>query len=224
MARASAERFYVYALLEAALPDSDIGPRMEIVPVDELFAAIQRRSAAPRVSEAALRQQHRIVMQLAKRAGAILPARFGTLVDRLELERVVRMRRVTLKDALRQVRGKQQMTIRVFGAAPAKRPSRVPASGTEYLRDRAASRRPVLSDAATAIRRSVRSVVSAERVDPARPGLQATMHHLVRADAIPRYLALLDLAVERLEPPPRVSVSGPFPPFAFAPDLWSDAV
>jgi hypothetical protein len=149
---------------------------------------------------------------------AMLPVRFGALVERSELERVIDLRRAVLLRALRQVRGKAQMTIRVFGrATDPPRASRLTATGTDYLRERAAASRPVVTPAAEELRRAVRALVSAERLDPGRGALQLSMHHLVPRARVDDYQARADRV---LESTPQLVLSGPWPPFAFAPDLW----
>jgi hypothetical protein len=216
---------YVYALLAARMPAPRVRRHtIEILEVDRLFAAVERVTTAPALTEAALRDQHRIVLRLSSETDAILPARFGALMDQDELERVVRLRRAALRTALRQVRGRQQMTVRVFGPAPARRGALVAASGTDYLLARARSSRAFLPPLARAICRAVRPLAVLERVDPGRGGVQATMHHLIQRDSIQRYLDLVDATVSARESPPAVAVSGPFPPFAFTPDLWSERV
>jgi hypothetical protein len=217
------DTLYVYALLDTRIPVPRVRSHpIEIVRAGALFAAVERVASAPDLSEAALRSQHRIVTRLSRDVGAILPVRFGSLVARSELERIVSLRRTTIRAALRQVRGRTQMTVRVFGPASPQRGQPVSRTGTEYLLLRAASARPALSPVARAIRRAVRPVVSRERIDPVRGGVQTTMHHLVPRRSVPRYLALVGSAIARTASPLQVSVAGPFPPFAFAPDLWSD--
>jgi len=215
----AADRLYVYALLHdtretMTFPD----PRMELVRFGTIAAVVERRRARPAISERALRKQHRAVRQIHEVGDAVLPVRFGALVERSELESVINLRRATLLRALRQVRGKAQMTIRVFGR-PAEQPrvSAPIATGTDYLKARAAATRPVVSPAADELRRAVRGVVSAERLDPGRGSLELSIHHLVRRARLDDYRGRADRI---LESAPQLVLSGPWPPFAFAPDLW----
>jgi Gas vesicle synthesis protein GvpL/GvpF len=217
------ETLYVHALLDARIPVPRIRRHaIEIVEVDRLFAAVERIAMAPDISEAALREQHRIVVRLGAAADAILPVRFGTLIDWEELQRIAARRRTVLRTALRRVRGRQQMTVRVFGPVSARGDAAPAATGTDYLLARAASSRPFLSSVARAVRRAVRPLVTLERLDPGRGGVQTTMHHLIRRESVRRYIELVDAAVADADSPLKVAVTGPFPPFAFAPDLWSD--
>ena len=108
---------YVFALAAGkAGPFSAAGHRIEFVKADAVYAAVERLDERPAVSEAALRTQHDIVARIAAKVDAILPARFGSLVDVEELERVVALRREAIRDALDLVRGRVQMTVRLFDA------------------------------------------------------------------------------------------------------------
>jgi hypothetical protein len=221
-ARGSApECFYVYALLDASVRATRPSIRgVEILEVGGIAAAVERRRRAPKTTETALRNQHRLVVELSDLADAILPVRFGTVVDLDELERVVGRRRGTLRKALRHVRGKRQMTVRVFGEASPSHERGTPATGTEYLLARAGPRSEDLPAVAASIRSAVGSIVSDERIDALRGSIQVTMHHLVRRDRLERYRSIVTSTIAGVEAPQHVTVSGPWPPFAFAPDLF----
>ncbi len=118
---------------------SAAGHRIEFVKADAVYAAVERLDERPAVSEAALRAQHDIVARIAAKVDAILPARFGSLVDVEELERVVALRREAIRDALDLVRGRVQMTVRLFdaeAAVPLAHAATAARSGTEYLQAR----------------------------------------------------------------------------------------
>ena len=217
--RASGDLLYVYALLESprrALRNA--GDRIEIVRFGPISAAAERRRTRPTLSEPALRRQHRIVVQLHEAAGALLPVRFGALVEYGELQRVIEVRRKTLLRSLRQVRGRAQMTVRVFGTgvARANQKARLTASGAAYLQAKAALARPAPSAAASAVTRAVRTLVSAERLEPGRGLVQVTLHHLVPQGRVEEYRRRVNQVIASQ---PEVTVSGPWPPFAFVPDL-----
>ena len=107
---------YVYALLGASIPRARLPRRkMEVISVGGIFAATERLRMPPVLTEAALRRQYRIVVALAGLTPAVLPVRFGAFMTGDELERIVRARRTILRRALRQVRGRDQMTVRIFG-------------------------------------------------------------------------------------------------------------
>jgi hypothetical protein len=214
-------RYYVYALLDAPLAGRLRGARrMEFVGGGGLFAAVERHAAPPALSEKTLRSQHRRVVALARAARAILPVRFGAWVDADELARLLRLRRGVLRDALKAVRGKEQMTVRVLGRAEAPSPVRARDSGTAYLLARAASARPVVPPVAKVIQRAVAPLVASETLDPGVGEIQVTLNHLVSRGSSRRYRSLIASAIADLDAGPPVVVTGPWPPFAFAPDLW----
>ncbi len=61
---------------------------------------------------------------------------------------------------------------------------------------------------------AVRPLVAAERREHGAGGLLATIYHLVEARHVDRYKKAVG------NPVPGVMVSGPWPPFAFSPQLW----
>ena len=218
-----ASRVYVYALLGSNAPvGRRRGMRIEVIPVGGMLAAVERLANRPPLSEAALRRQHEIVVELARENEAVLPVRFGAFMDVDELAQVIRLRQGVLRRALRRVRGHDQMTVRLFGPVRARVVAPPSTTGTAYLRSRAAAARPALTPAARAIVAAVSPLVSAQRIDAGRgAGVQATIDHLVRRRSVARYRRLVETCVAGMDPPPAVAVSGPWPPFAFAPDIWS---
>ena len=194
-----------------------------MVAVGGLYAAVGRLSERPVLSEAALRHQHEIVVALNRSAPALLPVRFGALVDSDELSSIVGQRYGTLRRALDAVRGQDQMTIRVFDelVSHGPDPSFEPGSGADYLRRRAAAAQPRLTEEVKRILESVKPLVSAQVVDAGRGTVQATIHHLVRRGRAARYRGIVASSAAGLDPRPDFTISGPWPPFAFAPDIWS---
>lgn len=214
---------YVYALAQTTRTSLVVGrDRIEFVGFGAIVAAVVRRSTSPRLSERALRAQHRVVCRLFDVTDAILPVRFGALVERDELSRVIQLRGGPLLSALRRVRGQVQMTVRIFGSVSGRgvEAQRTPRSGADYLRARAAASRPAPSPAGDRVSGAVRSLVSDERLDPGQGAVQVTIHHLVRRDRLDEYRSRVDDVVAGRDSRAHIVVSGPWPPFAFAPDLW----
>jgi hypothetical protein len=221
-------RLYVFALADRkARPFSAAGHRIEFVKVDDVYAAVERIEQGPAVDEAALRTQHGIVERIAGKVDAVLPTRFGSLVDLQELERVVALRRDAIRDGLDLVRGRHQMTVRLFdGGVRAPSVSAVrqrvdAASGTDYLQKRrqAATAR-ALPPTVTAISAAVKDIVAAERSEPGEGRVAATVYHLVEHAAVDKYKERLTGLQSTLEPA-TLRISGPWPPFAFVPELWT---
>jgi hypothetical protein len=214
--------FYVFALTNQAAPALRHGSRrIEFVEVAGIYAAVERVTDRPAVSEAALRAQHEIVMNIAGAVDAILPARFGALVDSEDLEALVSLRLGPIKKTLELVAGRVQMTVRVFASddaaetpPPQSRPHRH--SGAAYLEQRRRQATAIPTGDAAAISRVARELVADERTHRGQGRVHWTLYHLVDRSALPRY----DRALAPFKSPV-VAVTGPWPPFAFVPDLWS---
>lgn len=223
---------YVHALIDGPVRGADRGRaghprsmriarrRIELVSVGPLWAAVEQLERPPELSEGSLRSQHDVAVALARRFDAILPARFGAVLDRLELERVVKARRRRIQRAFDAVRGRAQMTVRIFGAeTPALGRARRPHTGTLYLQSRRQAARVPLPASAFAIRRAVRPLVERERVDAGRGQVRATLHHLIVRGRAAEYRSLVRRVIEKQPFEDDVAISGPWPPFAFAPVL-----
>jgi hypothetical protein len=86
-------------------------------------------------------------------------------------------------------------------------------SGTEYLR-RAAN--PPLPAAFKILRLKLKPFVLGERFQPATAKIPDSLYHLVDRQHAARYAAAAGTLQKTA---PTLTVSGPFPPFAFVPDL-----
>ena len=137
---------------------------------------------------------------------------FGSLVDESELTAIVRQRSTAIAAAFALVRGNVQMTIR-FAVAGPKAPSGVAASGREYLQRRRDDLSPPLPAPGDRALRAVRAFVVDERRKATDVG-RVAVFHLVRREDVTDYRAAIAEAAF-----PGMSVSGPFPPFAFAPEF-----
>jgi hypothetical protein len=193
------------------------GRTLHTVRVGPIDAVVERRRTRPAPAQDVLQQQHVIVTALLDRIDALLPARFGTLMSESSLRDAVTSRAPVVLDALSDVRGRRQMTIRVFGEAdPATSSDQRAATGTAYLESRRARAQQVPAEVAV-IRDAVGALATAERVEPGGRSLRVTIFHLVELANLDEYVRRaqrLDLA------PHAVRVSGPWPAFAFVPDLF----
>jgi hypothetical protein len=220
-------RVYLYALLGAA-PACEAGlgvcaERLRVVALPGLVALVGDVVEPPVATAVTLRAQDAVLRRLAAVVDAVLPARFGTLVaDDAALAESLASRGPQLARALGRVSGCEQMTVRLWGevtsvAPPAPEVGGGP--GTRYLAARRqaheqAHRVPELEPARRRLGPLVREERS-ERHD--RPPLLATVQHLIPRGAGGRYLDAVDAAREGLRPW-RVSVTGPWLPYAFAED------
>jgi hypothetical protein len=214
---------YVFALAgDRCEPFERAGHVIEIIATGGVYAAVERVDRPPTVSEQALRDQHEVIAHLHAKLDALLPARFGAFLDARELESVAGQRRNAILEALQLVRGRSQMTIRLLGgeaaqpAAPALAGSRA-VSGTDYLE----SRRALLSalpSALSAASEAVRSLAVAERFETGRGSTAATLYHLVEKRQVQAYR---DLLAPVASGDGKLTVTGPWAPFAFTPDVWT---
>jgi hypothetical protein len=217
---------YVYAVLTEP-PRGDAGAGLDaeplrFVPVAGVLAAVGDMAARPAVSPATLRAHDAVVRRLAAVVDAILPVRFGTLLDgERALADALAARAPRLRAALALVAGREQMTLRVFGepapVAPAEPPPGEQGPGTRYLEAR---RRRAHCDAAVPelgpLRPWLAPLVRAEAAQrhDAAP-LLASVYHLVDRGTAPAYLEAVAVGAPALAPV-RASATGPWPPYAFA--------
>jgi hypothetical protein len=216
---------YLYAVVgtrpASACGNGVCAEPLRIVPCGNLFAVVGDVPETPALTAMTLRTQDAVLRRLATAVDAVLPARFGTLMDDdSTLAGVLEGRARQLGEALARVAGCEQMTLRVWGDGPnAQAPAAGDASagpGTRYLtaRRRAheqANQVPELEP----LRGMLGDLVRAERVERHdRPPLLATVQHLVSRGAGPRYVAIVDSARAGLRPW-RLSVTGPWLCYAF---------
>jgi gas vesicle protein GvpL/GvpF len=219
---------YVYALL-AETPRGDAGAGLGAEPlrfvrVDGVLAAVGDMAAAPAVSPAALRAHDAVVRRLAAEVEAILPVRFGTLLEgEGALAEAIVGRAPRLREALALVAGREQMTLRLFGEA-ARSADEEPAPsdlgpGTRYLEARRRqSRRDADVPELAPLRPRLASLVRAERAQRHEaPPLLATVYHLIDRGRAATYLAAVAAGASALAPA-RAVATGPWPPYAFAPE------
>ena len=214
----------VYALASTAMPRGwprrTAGlarERLRALRVGRIIAIVGDLRRVPSPDEPTLRRFDRVIRQLFLSAPALLPARFGTCFGTAdELTTVLRLRQPSLRRALRRVRGRAQMTVRVIEtgrlkpAPPSASHSRPVTGGADYLRRRAAEDRHV--PGFEPVRASVGRWVRDERLE--RRARVATIYHLVPRAATTSYRA----AVERAAADAGLQcvVTGPWPPYAFA--------
>ena len=194
--------------------------------------------APPAATAAALAAHDAVVRRLGAAAAAVLPFRFGQHAgDPAALEAALSPRAAELAAALVCVAGCVQMTLRVFGdqagnqagdqagdeaGAAAEDETESGGAegagpGTRYLAARRRRERSALALPGVAeLRAALRPLVRAERLERHGPGrLLLSVHDLVPAEAAAGYRAEVEAASTRRPSGPRVTVSGPWPPYAF---------
>jgi hypothetical protein len=221
---------YLYALLDAE-PEAPAGvglagEPLRIVGCEGIFAVAGEMREAPTATPETLRGHDAVVRRLATVADAILPARFGMLAtDDAELcERLARTG--SLREALARVAGREQMILRVYSSSPASGSKSTPPSptehagpGTAYLAERARQARAMTEIAElTRLRDVLAAFVLEERIEHHdTPPLLASAYHLIARGRASEYATAVDRAADA--DGMRVRVSGPWAPYAFAPEL-----
>lgn len=217
--RAAAERalnvpLYVHALADApVMPwQEQDGHRIESLVVGDIVAIVESREAVPPLTELELQRQHNIVLRIAAGAPAVIPARFGSLLDEVELSAILRARKDMIRSALDHVRDHVQMTLRM---AAVKAPAAIglPTSGRDYLLRRRGELLPAPLAAAEPTLGELRPFVRDERRKPGERDT-LTIYHLIRRADVKNYRQVI-AGMKATD----ITMSGPFAPFAFAPDL-----
>ena len=132
----------VYALVSSSRPvqrlTGIVGEPLRAISFDRVIAVVGYVRRRPAASARNLRQYAAVVESIAARVPAILPVRFGTTFDDLEeLTLVLRSRKSALRQRVRAVRGRRQMTIRLVsesGSGDAERASQSRAAGRARVR------------------------------------------------------------------------------------------
>jgi gas vesicle protein GvpL/GvpF len=223
---------YVYAVLESgssAVGTGLAGEPLRLVRCGDLAAAVGEMADTPGVEARTLRAHDAVVRALAQSADAILPARFGCFVkDEAALRDALQPRARELGEALRVVRGCEQMTVRVYGTGTAETSVDAPAAGTS-----AGAARPG-TDYLVSRQRERQRAREVPELDPVRPALSllvreeraqrhhtppllASVYHLIERGQAAAYQETLTRGAASLGGV-RVSASGPWPPYAFAPE------
>ena len=228
----SGKSVVVYALISGRSPrrfTTSRGERLRIVrlPTGALakagrgtLAAVVSDRARVSSSRANLRRYDRVMRELAARFPAMLPARFGPPVDEDELKFILSSRRASLARALTMVRGRVQMTIRVLprgdaedrAIAPAREDRAGAMTGRDYLAGKARAARAVAGF--EPVRAAAARWVRDERVE--RRGGVSSVYHLIPRSSAGAYRRAVQASAASAGL--RLTVSGPWPPYAFAAD------
>jgi hypothetical protein len=214
---------FVYAFVDSCAALAARGLRRErlrLVPMRGFAAVVGELPRPPRPSAASARAFDAVLRRVGRRCPALLPVRFGAFVaDEGTLHDLLAPQAAALRRAIARVRGRAQMTLRVYGPPPAPpRPRKGRGPGARHL-DRVARRLggPMPPQLET-LRRAVDGLVRAERVERhARPPLLASVYHLIDRGRERSYLAAVRAAAPAIAPL-RVAPSGPWPPYAFGPE------
>jgi len=219
---------YVYAITDGVGDVSDLrglhDEPLRAVTVGSVVVVIGHAVERVTATRELLATQDRIVRALHTRANALLPVRFAATVPDMEaLARHAALKDARLQAALRNVRGRDQMTLWLMkkGAQPVP-PMEAPAvpppppktkSGRQYLAQRAAAQ--AICPEAQALAEILRPLVHDERIEQGKvAGIAASLYHLIdRPNATAYRRAVVKAAADL--PSVAIRVSGPSPAYAF---------
>ncbi len=216
--------WYVFALVDR-MPSGPAGKGLTgALSVRKLAGAlvvVERRADVPPLEFGSLKRHQDVVARLAARVPAILPVRFGTLLESEHLEEAVQERDDEIAEAFDLVRGRVQFTWRLAeaggpGSEGPRARRKSPKSGAEYLRQAARAANPAPPAAFRPLGTTLAPLIAGQRYQPGTPALPQAVYHLVEKDRADRYLTAA-AAVTKARP--ALTVTGPFPPFAFAPEI-----
>jgi Gas vesicle synthesis protein GvpL/GvpF len=208
--------------------------RMRLVTAGPLSAVVAECHAKTPLTARALRAHDTVVRRVARVAPAILPARFGTIVEsESSVVGLIERWSVDLCQALALVEGREQMTLRLFAgvgtaaesaaSCGTRRPGVEEVAdaehpGTSYLLRRALEQAVPAAPELERLRDILAPIVTAERIVRHDHGpLILTAYHLIPRGGAATYRRRLRRYAA--EPGSRVAASGPWPPYGFVPEL-----
>src|SRR5579871_5564153 len=220
--------WYVFALVDD-VPERGLGRGLSgpLRPRNAggAVAIVERRADVPPGEFGSLRAHQAVVTRIAGLVPAILPVRFGTLLEDDALDDALAEREDDIREALAGVRHRVQFTWRrrsrpsrtqprakTAGATPG-RATRT--SGAEYLRHAARLANPLPPAAFRLLRDRTHGCVVRERFQPASGDIPDTLYQLIEKSAQKRYRELADAVMLTN---PTLTMTGPWPPFAFTPE------
>ena len=220
--------WYVFALVDA-VPSGGAGKgltsALSLRKLAGAFVVVERRADVPPIAFGTLKTHQDVVSRLARQVPAILPVRFGTLLETPDLEEAVQERAEEIAEAFDLVRDRVQFTWRVAGQArreargagrdqgAAARTAAV--SGTQYLQQAARAANPPPPAAFRALQTRLAPLIVRQRYQPGTAALPEAVYHLVAASDVHRYTTAATLDTTA----PKLAMTGPFAPFAFAPEI-----
>lgn len=199
------------------------GPLRGVVEEPLLAVVSEHAGTAPEPSANTLTAYERIVSRLMDR-GAILPARFGSVVDdEPEVRALLQRRRDDLLARLRRVRGAVEISLRA-SSREATRPRsdgsrpqsdcRGTQSGTAYLRERLELRQSARRVAGELDSLKPLALSSRRTLAP-RPDVPLLDAYLVEKERVDEFVALVERIGVGLDDVDLVC-TGPWPPYSFA--------
>jgi Gas vesicle synthesis protein GvpL/GvpF len=215
--------WYVFALVDrppAGPKGKGLSGALGLRSVPGGLAVVERRADVPPAEFGPLKRHHDVVAALAARVPAILPVRFGTLLDDDAIDDALADRGEEIEQALEAVRYRVQFTWRRKARTSRRAPARTKVeetsdlSGTDYLRRAARTAKPSPPASWRSLRAALAPLISAEVYQSATATTPESLYHLVARDTVARYSTA---ATELRRADAALTLTGPWAPFAFAP-------
>ncbi len=221
--------WYVFALVDAAPSGAKgrglSGP-LAVRAVPGGFAVVERRADVPPAEFGSLKRHHDVVARLASDVPALIPVRFGTLLDEAAIAEALDEREGDIAEAFDAVRNRVQFTWRRGGpkgrlphqSAGPENGAKAggPNSGRDYLQRAAKAAKPAPPAAWRSLRTKLKPLIAGERYQAASLSLPEAVYHLVARDTVVRYSTM---AAGLCHADAALKLTGPWPPFAFAPEM-----
>jgi len=189
---------------------------LSLVRAGKAFVVVEP-AAAREATTSTVVAHDRVVRRLTRVLPSVLPLRFAsTAPDRTAVQALVAPLGEPLERAFERVRDAVQFTLRVSGpAAPAPKRDRRVGPGTRWITERLdAQRIPEVGCVSDATRPWVRELRMERRVSP-RDGVLGTVYYLVARKDVRAWRSALARSIAGLPRGITVSVTGPWPPYAF---------
>ena len=211
---------YLYAIVDRKPPSAELLGRgiarqtLSLVRAGKSFVVVEHaeaRAPTPR----ALVAHDRVVRRIAKLVPGVLPLRFGSSApDRASVQALIAPLGDSIARAFERVRDAVQFTLRVSGRAMPRRAPARSGPGTRWLAERLSRHQvPEIAVVSEATRPYVREA-RAQRHEHG-PHL-ASVYHLVARDEVRAWRRALARSIEQLPRGVSVTITGPWPPWAFA--------
>jgi hypothetical protein len=196
----------LYAIADRPLETDGLG-----VVGDGPVAIVKSVTGAVSRTPDALREHMQTVAAL-MREHAVLPARYGTVLEEAEIERLLAEQREPLLAAIERVRGAVEVAVHARAAAALTPEPAPPRSGTEYLHRRL-EEQCRLDDLEAALA----PLAELARATTARRD-GTTWAYLVERERLAEFVAAVR-ALDRRRPELELVCTGPWPPYSFAGDF-----
>jgi Gas vesicle synthesis protein GvpL/GvpF len=233
--------WYVYGLVDArpsGRPARGLSGPLSVRAHAGVLVVVERRADVPPAEFGTLRKHQAAVLAIAARVPAIVPVRFGTLLEAEEIDEALEGRQPEIEEAFALVRGRVQFTWRrprrtrnivqpkptsagnsasPIGAGSDPGSGSAGGSGAAYLRRAARAAGGTQPPAAfRAPHESLAGLIVQQRYEPATAALPESLYHLVDRAAATRYRKAAAMV---LRTTPALRMTGPWPPFAFVPEV-----